>query len=378
MIVRKTRLKIGILGCRGVPNHYGGFEQFAQFLSQGLVRRGRQVWVYQSSLHPYRKKEWEGVQLIRQFDPENHLGSFGQFIYDFNCLRDARKRNFDVLLQLGYTSSVIFFPIWPKKSVHIVHMDGQEWKRSKYNKAVRSFLKKMEKLAARQGDKLIADSQVIQTYLKEKYQKDAVYIPYGADIPSAFQTDALVRFGLKKRQYFLVVARFVPENNLHLILEGYSKSNHFFPLLIVGDPNNKYGKGLKARYAQEQIRFLGSIYDQKILNSLRHYASLYFHGHSVGGTNPSLLEAMACGATICAYDAPFNRAVLNQDAFYFKTIEELRLLFQNSNQQVYSVLWKEENFNKVKNNYAWNKIIDAYEALFIQEANEKTNKNKKK
>ena len=126
------QIKIGILGTRGIPNAYGGFEQFAQYLAAGLVKMGHSVTVYNSSTHPFRESNWEGVEIVHCYDPENKIGTAGQFVYDYNCIRDAAKRNFDILLQLGYTSSSVWHRYWPKNAVNIVNMDGLEWKRTKY------------------------------------------------------------------------------------------------------------------------------------------------------------------------------------------------------------------------------------------------------
>ena len=125
-------MNIGILGTRGIPNHYGGFEQFAQYLAKGLVAKGHIVFVYNSNSHPYQESTWNGIHIIHCNDPENSIGTVGQFIYDYNCLQDARKRNFDILLQLGYTSSSIWYRFWPKKAITIVNMDGLEWRKRCY------------------------------------------------------------------------------------------------------------------------------------------------------------------------------------------------------------------------------------------------------
>ena len=157
-------MKIGILGTRGVPNHYGGFEQFAEFFSVFLAEKGHEVYVYNSHTHPYQEKEFKGVKLIHCHDPENKIGTIGQFIYDLNCILDARKKNFDIILQLGYTSSSVWFKLHPKNAVVITNMDGLEWKRTKYSKPVQQALKWAEKLAVKNSDFLIADSLGIQNY----------------------------------------------------------------------------------------------------------------------------------------------------------------------------------------------------------------------
>ena len=171
-------MKIAILGTRGIPNYYGGFEQFAEFFSVYLVEKGHEVFVYNSHDHPFQEKTFHGVNIIHQYDPEYKLGTFGQFIYDFNCIMDSRKRNFDIILQLGYTSNSVWFFLLPKRPIIITNMDGLEWKRTKYSKPVQQFLKFAERLAAVNSDFLVADSLGIQTFLKKQYKKESTYIAY--------------------------------------------------------------------------------------------------------------------------------------------------------------------------------------------------------
>ena len=169
-------MKIAILGTKGVPNNHGGFEQFAEYLSEYLVNKGHDVSVYSPHNHPYQQKQWKGVKIIHQHDPEDLLGPFGQFIYDLNCILNIRKSNFDIVLQLGYTSSSIWGKLLPNTSVIVTNMDGLEWKRSKYNKPVQVFLKFAEKLAINTSGFLVSDSIGIQAYLKDKYDKSSEYI----------------------------------------------------------------------------------------------------------------------------------------------------------------------------------------------------------
>lgn len=151
-------MRIAILGSRGIPNNHGGFEQFAEYFSVYLASNNHDVYVYNSHDHAYQDKEFKNVNIIHCYDPESKLGASGQFIYDLNCILDSRKRNFDVILQLGYTSNSIWYWLLPKKPVIITNMDGMEWKRSKYSPKVRKFLKYAEKLAVKSSDYLIADS----------------------------------------------------------------------------------------------------------------------------------------------------------------------------------------------------------------------------
>ena len=362
----KTCMKIGILGTRGIPNAYGGFEQFAQHLAKGLVEKGHDVSVYNSSKHPYKESTWNGVHIICCYDPESKIGTAGQFIYDYNCLRDARKREFDVLLQLGYTSSSVWHPIWPKKATNIVNMDGLEWKRAKYNKLTRRFLKWAERLAANYGDVLIADSIGIKDYIRKEYQKEAFYIPYGADIPDIFSESVITKFQLEKDQYFLLIARIEPENNIETVILGYLQSAQPYPLVIIGSTENKYGQFLVKKYASDSIRLPGAVYDQATVNALRHYSALYFHGHSVGGTNPSLLEAMACGCNIAAHDNVFNRAILADSAFYFSSAEGVKNILYRVLQNTPINHWKILNIEKIEKEYNWKRIINDYESIFLQ------------
>lgn len=358
-------MRIAILGTRGIPNNYGGFEQLAEYLSVGLVQKGHEVFVYNSSLHPYKETKFKGVKLIPCFDPEDKLGTAGQFVYDLNCILDSRKRNLDVILQLGYTSSSVWHFLLPKKTRIITNMDGMEWLRSKYSNAVKQFLKSAEKWAVRSSDALIADSPAIKTYLDGKYAKSATFIAYGASVFTAADEHVIEKYAVEKDGYCLLIARFEPENNIETIIKGYIKSGSTQPLLLVGSTNNAYGKYLRENYQNPLIRFLGPVYNQKELDNLRYFCNLYFHGHSVGGTNPSLLEAMACSAKICAHKNAFNEAVTGSDAFYFSDDLSLAEIIQN-NSAKQDPLRISNNLRKIEQHYNWPGIIDAYERMMIK------------
>jgi glycosyltransferase involved in cell wall biosynthesis len=359
-------LRIGILGTRGIPNAYGGFEQFAQYLSAGLVQRGHSVWVYNSSDHPYRETQWDGVHIIHCRDWESRIGTAGQFVYDYNCLRDARTRDFDVLLQLGYTSNSVWHALWPGKALNVVNMDGLEWKRDKYSPLVRKFLVRAERWAARHGDILVADSLRIRDYIEEKYRRPTSYIPYGAEIPGHYDSAKLHHWGLRPDGYYLLMARMEPENNVEMIIRGWMASGRKKPLVIVGHMGNTHGRYLQKVYRDERLRFVGAIYEPGFVNALRHYASLYLHGHSVGGTNPSLLEAMACGCTIAAHDNVFNKEVLGREAGYFSTREEVGELLARLPAHEQTNRWRQINLEKIRTRYTWDRVIECYLQLFMK------------
>jgi glycosyltransferase involved in cell wall biosynthesis len=360
-------LRIGILGTRGIPNHYGGFEQFAEYLSTGLVAKGHEVFVYNSHNHPYHSNTWNNVQLIHCYDPEYQMGSFGQFIYDFNCIIDARRRNFDVILMLGFTSSSAWGWFYPEQSTLIFNMDGLEWKRTKYSKPVQKFLLLAEKLAVRFSHYYIADSVVIQSYLKSKYAIASEHIPYGAEIHDNEDEQLLQEYGVKKHDYFILMARMAAENNIEMILDGFHASNSSKKFLVVGSVDNKTGRHLVQKFKNdERILFTGGIYNhpQKI-HSLKIYSNLYFHGHSVGGTNPSLLEAMASRSLVAAHDNLFNRAVLQQDAYYFASPNEVREIIENTHRNGREMAMINNNLQKIKEQFSWENVIKKYED-FIQ------------
>lgn len=357
-------MKIAILGTRGVPNNHGGFEQFAEYLSVYLAQKGHDTFVYNSHDHPYQEKTWNGVNILHQKDPENKIGTAGQFIYDLNCIRDARKRNFDIILQLGYTSSSVWGKLLPKKAVIITNMDGMEWKRSKYSNKVRKFLMLAEKLAVKTSDYLVSDSIGVQDYLDSKYQAKSTFIPYGAFNFVDSNENSLKEYGLERHKYSLLIARLEPENSIEVILDGVVKSKSEEPFLVIGKHDTKYGGYLKHKFKDEsRIQFLGGIYDIEVLNNLRFYSRVYFHGHTVGGTNPSLLEAMASYSLICANNNPFNKYILQEDGLYFNTSSEVTTLLDVTNKNDYSIQLQ-NNRNKIDTLYNWDIVNKQYEDLF--------------
>ncbi|WP_370477434.1 DUF1972 domain-containing protein [Tamlana flava] len=353
-------MKIGILGTRGIPNYHGGFEQFTEYFSVYLYENGNDVYVYNSSSHPYKKKDFKGVKIISCLDPEEKIGTMGQFVYDLNCILNARKQNFDIILQLGYTSNSVWYKFLPKKPLIITNMDGLEWKRSKYSKPVKKFLKFAEKLAVKSSDFLIADSLGIQKYLKLQYNIESEYIAYGAELFKFPNESVLEEYKVSGLKYNMLIARLEPENNIEVILDGVSQSKREYPFLVIGKHGNKFGEYLKRKFKDSKnIRFIGGVYDIDKLNNLRYYSNLYFHGHSVGGTNPSLLEAMASNAFIIAHDNEFNKSILGDDAFYFKEKEDVSYFVDNFSKNDFSDKTK-NCFNKIEEKFNWDSINNKY------------------
>lgn len=370
-------MKIAILGTRGIPNHYGGFEQFAEFFSTYLAKEGHEVYVYNSHNHPYKKTTYKGVNLIHKFDPEYKIGTFGQFVYDFNCILDSRKRDFDIILQLGYTSNSVWYSLLPKKPIIITNMDGLEWKRTKYSVPVQKMLLYAEKLAVKSSDFLIADSLGIKKYIEEKYGKKSSYIAYGATVFEQPDEEILNEYNVKKYSYNMILARLEPENSIDMVLNGIVLSDDTTPVLVIGNHNTKYGEYLKNKFKNYGfIRFVGAVYNLDHLNNLRYYSNLYFHGHTVGGTNPSLLEGMASKAFILAHGNDFNKAILGDNSYYFTDEEDVKKIVQT--------VKREDNLDKIQKNYEaiinefnWDKINNEYLQLFEESIKYSKKRNKK-
>lgn len=360
------KLRIAILGTRGIPNNYGGFEYFAEHLSQGLARKGYEVFVYCSHNHPNQEKLLNGVHIIHCYDPEYLLGTAGQFIYDLNCIIDARKRSFDILLFLGYTSSSVWSSFYPGDATIIYNMDGLEWMRTKYSKPVQHFLKYAEKMAIRHSDFFVADSTYIQSYLEKKYQVQPVYIAYGANTFNQPDKRGLQPYNLSPYGYNMLMARMEPENNIEMILDGYHAAASGMDFIVVGNTHNKFGRYLVNKFSGDpRIRFIGSVFNQEHISNLIYHSNLYFHGHSVGGTNPSLLEAMGCQALIIAQDNVFNKAVLESNGYYFNTPEDVQQYADRlvKNETCTGILTA--NTRKIEQLYSWGSIIDSYESFFL-------------
>lgn len=357
-------MKIGIIGTRGIPNRYGGFEQLAEYLAVGLVQKGHAVTVYGGHDHAYQQKNYQGVQLVHCRNPEKSWGSAGQFVYDWHCIQDARHRKFDVLLFLGYTSSSVWGRWYPKGTAIVTNMDGLEWQRSKYGRLAQRFLRHAEKWAIAYSDCLVADSPAIQQYLKDTHQVDSTYIAYGAEIIQSEDLSVLSTYGLQPQGYMMLMARMEPENNIAMILEGFAASNTACQLLVVGNVQNKHGRQLQTQYqGDKRMVFAGAVFDKVKLHTLKQQAALYFHGHSAGGTNPSLLEAMASGVAIAAHDNVFNRAVLQNNAFYFNSAQVLARLIAQMPPQAALANMVQQNLIQVRQQYNWPLIIDQYEQL---------------
>lgn len=317
-MANKNRHRIAILGSVGVPARYGGFETLADNLARFHAETGREeaLSVYCSRpAYPDQPETFGNAELRYSRFRANGASSV---IYDATTLRDAIRQGTDVALLLG-VSGAVALPMLTKGSTRIVtHVDGLEWRRGKWSKPARAFLRWSERLAVRHSDAVIADSPAIADHLREDYGVEAEVIAYGGDHATAPpQPPSSGPSGLPE-DYALGLCRIEPENNVKMILEAFRDAGK--PLVFVGNwEDSAYGRTLKARFHNvPRMRLLDSIYAPGPLYAIRQGASAYIHGHSAGGTNPALVEMMHIGHPILAFDCVFNRTATKGAAQFFQ------------------------------------------------------------
>lgn len=319
--------RVAIIGCHGVPANYGGFETLVENLLGDNCPPDVEYTVF-CSAYDYRDRprEFHGARLKYVRLRANGAQSVP---YDVVSLCRA-IRGYDAVLVLG-VSGCLFLPVFRlfNRRRLIVNIDGLEHRRAKWGRFARRVLRASEAMAVRMADVIIADNKGIQDYVTETYGKPSELIAYGGDhvrreLSPAFVDDTLARYGLSRGGYAISVCRIEPENNSHLILEAFAKAE--MPLVFIGNwDHSEYSRGLRERYSGVgNIRILDAIYDLDILYALRSNAGIYVHGHSAGGTNPSLVEAMFFGMPILAYDVVYNRETTEGRAYYFRTAEDIR------------------------------------------------------
>lgn len=353
--------KIAIIGTVGVPASYGGFETLVENMIGKNASEDVEYLVYCSGKsYKERLVSYKGAKLDYISLKAN---GFQSTPYDIISMIKTTNK-FDVALVLG-VSGCIFLPIfrlWFKKKL-IVNIDGLEHRRGKWGKFAKWFLLKSEAMAVKYADVIIADNKGIQDYVTETYHKDSVMIAYGGDhvereVSGEKQQEVLRKYGVKSGDYAISVCRIEPENNCHVILEAFSKTNK--NLIYIGNwERSEYGRELKEKYSKcPNINVHSPEYDLDTLYVLRSNAKEYIHGHSAGGTNPSLVEAMFFGKPILAFDVLYNRATTCEKAYYFKNTEELVSLLsqEDLNGKAMHEIAQEQ--------YTWKIIASQYEALY--------------
>ncbi|MBN6046146.1 DUF1972 domain-containing protein [Citrobacter sp. ku-bf4] len=348
--------KIAIVGTAGIPACYGGFETLAENLtSYSSVECAYTVYC-SGKLYSDRKTHHNGASL--EYINLNANGS-QSIPYDIIALFKSRK--FDVILVLG-VSGCIFLPFLRMitKAKIVTNIDGLEWKRDKWSSFIRSFLKFSEKMAVKYSDIVIADNEQITKYVYEQYNIEAKTIAYGGD--HVLLSNEINGNG----NYFLTICRIEPENNIEMILDAFSRTT--LPLKFVGNwQANNYGKELYEKYSTfENVELINPVYNLETLFELRANCCGYVHGHSAGGTNPSLVEIMHFSKPIFAFDCSFNRYSTDNSGFYFKDANDLQnILLQVSNMATELEQCASAMHYLAKKKYCWKDISSAYERIFL-------------
>ena len=350
-------MRIGLLGTRGIPNRYGGFEEFAEQVCKYWADSRHDVFVY---CEDNENKEIFVYKKVNQvFIKVSKLPGISQFIYDYRCTKHALTQNLDVIYHAGYATSV-FGNLVFKKSLDgrlVYNMDGLEWKRSKFNRITRWLTKKLEKAAALSGAELVSDNKGIQDYLKLEYGVSSTLIEYGADIIND-EIEYVVGY---PKVFDLVIARFEPENHIEEIIAAYENQRDAALVLVANKNTTLYHKLSQRIKRAPNIIFNGPIYDKKELAFLKTNCRYYIHGHSVGGTNPSLLEALAGGCNILIHDNDFNKDVIGQFGQTWSNQTELENLI-SENAERYTTIDDQKKYCAERFN--WKLIAEKHLELF--------------
>lgn len=312
-----------ILGVRGVPASHGGFETFAEYLCKYLIGKNWRVIVYcqEEGAGRLYESSWQGIRRIHI--PVNNAGPLGTIIFDSKSVVHSLLHHQGVFLTLGYNTAIfnVLHRLAGKKN--IINMDGIEWRRQKWGTVAKVWFWLNERLGCWFGNHLVADHPRIESHLATRVSREKItMIPYGAPLVSDASIQVLDELGLTADNYGIVVARAEPENSIVEVVKAFSSKKRGAKLVVLGsyEPSNAYHQQVLAA-ASDEVIFPGAIYEADKVGALRFYARFYVHGHQVGGTNPSLVEALGAGCAVLAHDNPFNRWVAEGAAVYFANVE---------------------------------------------------------
>jgi len=359
-------LKIAILGTRGIPANYGGFETFAEECAAGLVARGHRVTVYGRPRYvPRGVRTHRGVRLIVL--PTLPWKYTDTVVHTFLSVLDAVFRGYDAVLICNAANSVFAWIPRLAGTPVAVNVDGIERLRRKWNRLGRAYYRLGEYLATRFPDVLVTDARVIERYYLERYRAESVFIPYGATVEKPRGRDALDDLGLAPGGYLLYVSRLEPENNAHVVIGAFERLRTGRRLVLVGDAPYAAGYIASLHATRDpRILFPGAVYGERY-RQLQAHAFCYIHATEVGGTHPALIEAMGQGNIVVVNDTPENREVVGDAGVLYarNSADALRQRLQDivDRPGEYAAL-KAAAAGRVRDRYSWNSVIDEYERLF--------------
>jgi glycosyltransferase involved in cell wall biosynthesis len=356
---------VRILGIRGVPANHGGFETFAEYLSLYLVEKGWKVTVYcqhEGSGLVYEDM-WRGVHRIHI--PVKKDNARSTVVFDWRTIKHAARSN-ELCLMLGYNTALFSVALRLRGIPLVINMDGIEWSRAKWGTMAKTWLAINELAGCWMATHLVADHPAIKVHLSTRVNaKKITTIAYGADQLNQIPDDAVRAVGLEPENYLTVIARPEPENSLLEIVTGFSARPRGVKLAVLGNYSAEVPYQCAVRKAASQeVKFLGAIYDKPIIQALRYHSCAYLHGHRVGGSNPSLIEAMAAGNAVIAHDNRFNRWVAGEDARYFSDAAQLDSLLNTLlNDPAQIQVMRSSCRARAANEFSWERILGAYEEM---------------
>ncbi|WP_460842397.1 DUF1972 domain-containing protein [Nocardioides marmoraquaticus] len=355
-----------MLGTRGVPAAYGGFETAVEEIGRRLVERGHTVVVYSRDERGLQ----EHLGMHRVWLPSLRRKQLETLSHSALSVLHASARNAPDVAFVFNAANSPFLPVLRARRVPTaLHMDGLEWQRAKWGRAGRSYYRWAEQHGVRWADRLIADAPGIADYYTDEFGVPTELLRYGAPILGDLPATGVEELGLEPGGYHLVVARFEPENHVLEIVSGYRRSAASLPLVVVGGA--PYAEGYTAKIhdaaaGDDRVRMLGPVYDQDLLDALYLHAATYLHGHSVGGTNPSLLRAMGAGTAVIAHDNVFNREILGREGWYFGDDGQVALAVERAevdgaerSRRSAAVL------TRASEEFTWESVTDGYERLAV-------------
>lgn len=320
-----ARLRVALIGDRGIPARYSGFSTLIEEIATRLAaEHGMDVTVYcRKQYFDAHPAEYRGVKLRYHHAPGGK--SFESLLHSARAILDAVRERFDAVLVVDPGNGPLTLPLALARIPFALHTDGKGWQRTKWNALQRRYYKWSEWWSARLASWLVADSPAMQAYYREEYAAPSSYIPYGSVVGGPPSDRALAEYGLQPGRYHLCVARLEPENNVDLVIREYKRSRALLPLVYVGAARyeSAHSRAVMGE-ADGRVKCLGAVYDADLLNGLYRHCRTYVHAHEVGGTNPSLLRAMGAGAACVPIDVVYHREVMGESGRYF-TKEEGRL-----------------------------------------------------
>lgn len=360
-------MRIALIGTRGVPARYGGFETCVEEVGSRLTARGHEVVVF--CRPPYAvegelelSESYLGMQLVHL--PIVRRRSLETLAHTALSVVHSALTRADAAVVFNAANSPLLPVLRARRIPVATHVDGLEWRRAKWGPVGRRYYRLAESLAVRWSDEIIADAQGIADYYRSQFGAASALISYGAPITNAKDAGRIEELELSAGKYHLVVARFEPENHVLEMVRAYEQSNAELPLVVVGSA--PYADAYTARIrrlASSRVRLLGAVWDQDQLNQLYSHALTYLHGHSVGGTNPSLLRAAGAATFTIAYDVGFNREVLGAHADYFTTTDELTHQLERAEADPADSVLRGLDLQRAIQRYNWDDVTDAYEGL---------------